>query len=238
MYRSWHRFLSPPIRPRPYPSIPQILLIAFNSVLCEEIQILLFKGLLAVVFILPVDVVENHCQFSMVDRERSVTALPSEVTESRRLGFDPFCGVCFQFLYEVGDGDRSGEANGEMDVIGHASGPVAFASVGPCHLGEVSVDVGAEIRCQVWCAVFGAEDDVDDDGAEGLWQESLRLGFRDRTSVEWIWNEDVVEPEEFVAVCCTLAGRKVRGDCPHDICRPSGAGFVGGISPGFHPGLV
>ena len=70
---------------------------------------------------------------------------------------------------EFGDGDGAGETDGEMDVIVEAADEETFAVEVACDRGEVGVEVWADGGFEEGRAVFGGEDDVDEDQREGLW---------------------------------------------------------------------
>ena len=88
-------------------SVPGIAFVAFDSVFREEGAVFFLKGVRAVMFFLVVDVVEQSIQVRWTDGEGPVAALPCKGGQCRRLGFQPFGGRGFQFLDELGHGDRS-----------------------------------------------------------------------------------------------------------------------------------
>ena len=88
-------------------SIPGVAFVAFDSVFREEGAVFFLKGVRAVMFLLVVDVVEQSIQVRWTDGKGTVAALPRKGGQCRRLGFQPFGGRGFQFLDELGHGDRS-----------------------------------------------------------------------------------------------------------------------------------
>ena len=73
----------------------------------------------------------------------------------------------------------TGEANRKMDVVGDASGAVAFAASVSGHRGEVGVEGGAYCGFQVGNAVFCTEDKMNEKEGERLWHgEDYRSGLQ------------------------------------------------------------
>ena len=87
-------------------SIPDIAFIVFDSVFLEEGAVFVLEGARLVVLLLGVDVVEQSIQVGRADGKGTLTALPCKGGQCGRLGFKPFGGRGFQFLDELGHGDR------------------------------------------------------------------------------------------------------------------------------------
>ena len=86
--------------------VPDIAFVVFDSVFLEEVAVFVLESSRSVVFLLGVDVMQQGVDIRWPDGKGTVTALPRKGGQCRGLGFEPFGGRRFQFLDELGHGDR------------------------------------------------------------------------------------------------------------------------------------
>jgi hypothetical protein len=95
--------------------------------------------------------------------------LPIETAEGRGFGLEPFGGAGFELLDQFGDGDFSRELAEDVDVVFDA----VDGERGTVERFEDGDEIGVEFAAEGFVfegglAVFGTEDDVDQDVGEGL----------------------------------------------------------------------
>ena len=66
------------------------------------------------------------------------------------------------------NGDGACQSNPEMDVVRHTARAIGFASGVPRHRGKIGVEMWTQLFVKAWKTILRAEDDVDDDEAQGL----------------------------------------------------------------------
>ena len=71
-------------------------------------------------------------------------------------------------FYEIGHRDGASELDGEVDVIESAADPVDFAASITADLGEVGKEAGSDGVGEPGFAVFGRENDVEENACQGL----------------------------------------------------------------------
>lgn len=117
--------------------------------------------------LLVVDIGGEGHQVRRSYREASVTALPEEIAQSSGLSLQPFGGRGLQSFDQISN-QRARKTDSEMNMIRHATDAISFTPRVPCDLGQI----GVEVRTQRWIearkTVLRAEDQMDDDEAEGL----------------------------------------------------------------------
>lgn len=121
---------------------------------------------LAVMLFLPLDVEDEGTGIGRADGECAVSALPGEVHDALLL--QPFRRIGFDRLEQFRKTDRWVETNGEMNVVGHSVDAEAVASAVAYDRGEVCVQGRADGTVEQWSAIFRAEDDMDQEEAQGL----------------------------------------------------------------------
>src|SRR5271170_7910403 len=108
-------------------SIPQIPFIEFHSIFFEECAKFILKRLLPVMHFLAVDVIDQCTQISRSNRECSVTPLPRELRQLRRLSFEPLGRRRLKLFHQPRNVLRARQANRKMYVIGNSAYTKAFA---------------------------------------------------------------------------------------------------------------
>lgn len=148
--------------------VPDIAFIVFDFVFLEEGSVFVLEGARLVMFLLGVDVVKQGIEIRWPDGKGTVSPLPRKGGQCRRLGFQPFGGRGFQFLDELSHSDRPGEADGEMNMVGHAADAEAFT----IHIAGDRCEIGVQRRAhrdiEHGSPVFGAKDDVRQEIGERL----------------------------------------------------------------------
>ena len=74
-------------------SVPEIPLVESDTVFVEKGEVFLFEGFLPVVFLLFQNVIPDHFDFALADRESAIAGLPSEVFERDVFAFRPKAGT-------------------------------------------------------------------------------------------------------------------------------------------------
>jgi hypothetical protein len=156
--------------------IPQVPFIELYVVLFNHVEKFLLKSLPVMMLLLRIDVTDQVFQLAPTDGKASVAYLPGEITVLRRLRFNPGGGGLFDFLEEVGLGDSPRQSDREMDMVGNAADTVRFAMTVAASGSQVAVHSRPDGQVEPWTAIFSAEDDVDNDLAEGLRHMFVGLG--------------------------------------------------------------
>src|SRR5688572_16644887 len=107
-------------------------------------------------------VIVNSAEIRMADRKRSVTGLPTEISQIISFRFDPFRTASLYFFNQVGNGDRSREIEEDVGVIfdsaNYLCGGTPFIVEDLCHIWvEFFRDVFGNERM----SIFGREDQMD-----------------------------------------------------------------------------
>jgi len=84
-------------------SIPHIPLVVFHPVLLQKRQIFLLKTAGSMVLLLMIDISLQYPQVRGTYRERSVSPLPGELRQCRRLSLEPLRRRGLQLPYQIGD---------------------------------------------------------------------------------------------------------------------------------------
>ena len=146
-------------------SIPNVGFIIFDPVFFQEHPEFLLKRFAPMMFPLPVNVSFQRRQVGRADGKAGVTPLPGKSGQRRGLGFHPFGGTNFQLLHQIRNGHRARQANGQMDMIRHPAGAITFAIRIAGHGGEIGVQLRPGAVVEPRLAVFGAENEVNNDEA-------------------------------------------------------------------------
>ena len=142
--------------------------IKFHVVFPQEMTILVLEALLAMMLLLVIYVVCQILQLAPAYREIAVTSLPEKLRVSFALALNPGGRGFLDLFQQLCLGDDACQARGDMDVIGGASNTVGFATAIAAYRGQISVHARPDRLIKPGAAVLGAEDNVEDDLAEGL----------------------------------------------------------------------
>jgi hypothetical protein len=146
--------------------IPNVAFINFDAVLLEKCAEFVLEVMFAVMGFLGIDVMEQRLAIGRADRKGGIASLPSKLWHT--LGLHPSGGRRFQFRHKFRNVLRSGETNRDVNVIDHAAHTVTFAVGVTDDSSEIGVEVELDGRGHQRAAVFGAEDDMDQDEAQRL----------------------------------------------------------------------
>src|ERR1039457_2937342 len=102
-------------------SIPNVFLVPLNLVLAQQRTKLVLKPNLAMMLLLPGDVVLNLRQLRLAHREIRVAALPLEIGVIATAFLQPEIGDAFQFLHPFGLRYGASQARKQMHMVFHAA---------------------------------------------------------------------------------------------------------------------
>jgi hypothetical protein len=143
-----------------YPlSIPQIPFIKFHAILFQKCLQFILKCHLAMMRFLHIDITNQCIQIRRSNRKRTISALPCELFQRRRLSLEPLRRR-LQFFHQLSHIRRAGQADGKMNVIGNSSNPEAFAFGIAGDGGKISVKVGEHSSVKDRRAIFCAENNM------------------------------------------------------------------------------
>ncbi len=157
------------------PSIPHITLVEFHMVFSQNLTILLFERLGAMVLFLAVYVAYQLFQLTPADGEAAVAALPKTSTVLAALAFDPGRRGLFDHFKQLRLADSAGQSGRQVDMIGGAADTIGLAVTVTADRRQIGVHARADFQVEPRMALFGAEDDVQDDLAEGLRHMACRV---------------------------------------------------------------
>lgn len=166
-------------------SVPQISFIAFHSVFLEKCTEFILKRLLAVMYLLGIDVVDQRTQVRWPYRERAVTSLPRELRQIRRLGLKPFRRRGLQQFHQVSDVCRSRQTNRDVNMVRNSPDTIAFTFgiAGDCSKICVKRRTHGSIENRV--SIFRTEDHMDQNKRERLGHRvNYRSGFQPSYSTD------------------------------------------------------
>ena len=140
-----------------------------DLVLLEKHPVFLLKRGFSVVLFLSVYVGNDGFKHGLAYRKNSVSRLPCEITKRGRALFYPLAGYSFQFLYPLGNGNRTVKARENVNMVFNSadSHRVAMELFG--HAAEIGVHFRAQRAVtQKGGSVFCGEDEVLIGSCEGL----------------------------------------------------------------------
>ena len=149
--------------------IPNIRLVVFHPVFFEEHPEFVLKRPGPMMLLLAVNVSIQRFHIGRSDGKTGVTALSCKISQCRRLRFQPFGRSGFQLLHQIGNGDGARQSDGQMHVVRHPARAITFAIGIADDGGQIAVDLWPHIADEQRPPVFGAENEVKDDEAQGLW---------------------------------------------------------------------
>src|SRR5215469_9178522 len=148
-------------------SIPQMLIIGVQSILPQKRTQLITKRMRAMMRLLLIDVSQQRFEIRRPHRERPITDLPRETWDSPSL--QPSRRGSLQLLHELRNRLFLALTNRKMDMIGHTSNPVAFASRISRDRREVREQIRTDVVVEQGQPVFGAEDHMNHNKGKRSW---------------------------------------------------------------------
>ena len=127
-------------------------------------------GLLLVIY-----VAHQLFQLAPADGEVAVAALPKKTTVLAALAFDPGRGCFFGLFKQLRLADGAGQSRRQVDMIGGAADTIGLAATITADRSQISMHARADFQVEPRMALFGAEDNVQDDLAEGLRHIAYRV---------------------------------------------------------------
>jgi hypothetical protein len=121
---------------------------------------------LAMMRLLFVDVAEQSARIRGTDRKCTVSALPCERPDTLRL--HPFGRAYLDLLRQFRQGPGRMQTHGKMNMVGHSSHAEAFAVFVANDGSEICVQRRPHILAHQRPAIFGAEDEMNQDKAQCL----------------------------------------------------------------------
>jgi hypothetical protein len=148
--------------------VPEVLFVEGDFVFGEEGAEFVLECVLLVVLFLRRDVLLQGGEVGWSYGKDAVATLPGEVCEVGGLDLEPHRGGGFELFHEFCHGEGARESDGEMEVVFDAADEETFAVEVACDRGDVGVEFWEDGGFEERGAVFGGEDDVDEDEREGL----------------------------------------------------------------------
>src|SRR5688572_5946990 len=123
--------------------IPDVSLVVFDGIRVKKRAILILKRDVLVVLFLVFDVGDYIWDIRLTDRKCTVTGLPMETREFRRLFFNPARRRSFRFLHDGCDRMVAREREQRMCVILHSADDERFTVVVSEHCREIRMHLPA-----------------------------------------------------------------------------------------------
>lgn len=123
----------------------------------QQLTILLLERLGAMVLFLVVYVACQIFQLAPTYGEAPVAALPKKST-----------GALFDLFNQLSLADGARQSGCQVDMIGSAAYTIRLTATVTANRGQIGVHARAGFQVQPLMALFGAEDNMEDDLAEGL----------------------------------------------------------------------
>ena len=139
-------------------SVPQILLIAFHSILLQKGAKLILKRTLPMMHLLRVDVLDERLQICRPNRKHSVSSLPGELCQPRRLGFQPLRRRGLQLRDQPRNIRGARQSNRKVYMVLHASYAITLAPSVARDRGKIRIQLRTNGIVHQTSSVFGTED--------------------------------------------------------------------------------
>ena len=136
-------------------------------ILLEKNAHLVLKTPSAMVFLLRVDISKQHAEIGRPNRKQTIPTLPCELPNILRL--HPCGGRRFDLGHNLRSVLGRRKSHRKMDVIGNSVCPEALAAKVSCDAGKIGMKLGCAVIGDQGLPVFGAEDNVNEVEAQGLW---------------------------------------------------------------------
>jgi hypothetical protein len=149
-------------------SIPNIAFVIFHVVAFEEFEVFLLECFGAVMFGLVGEIGANDVEIRIRNGKCGITSLPGEIRGARKSIVNPRRGEGFDVADNVRDGVVTVEGGEDMDVIGDSAGGAESAFAVREDAADVFIEAGLEFGRDEGEAIFGGEDEVEIESAEGL----------------------------------------------------------------------
>jgi hypothetical protein len=167
------------LKARPMPSIPQILLVAFHSILLQERPELILEILLPMMRLLRVDILNQRLQISRTYRERSVSPLPRELRQHRRFGLEPLRRRSLQLRNQLRNICGSQQPDCKMHMVRNTSHAVALAPGIANDRGKVRIQFRTNRITQNSLPALRTEDHMHHDERKRQWhRQEYRSGLQ------------------------------------------------------------
>ena len=160
-------------------SIPNIPLVAVESITFQECSKLVLKRLLHMVRLLTLDVPNQCLQVRRSNRKHSISTLPFERPQLRSSRLQPFGRIRLQRSNQLGNRQRSGQSDGQAHRVCYPTNPVALTASIPDRRCKVGVQVRTYHLAQQRLPVVRAEDDINQHKAK-----RLSYGQNDRSGLQ------------------------------------------------------
>jgi hypothetical protein len=168
------------LKARPIPiSIPQILLVAFQPILLEKRAKLLLKTLRAVMRLLCIDVTNQFIQIRRPNRKHTISPLPRELRQCRRLSLEPFRRRRFELLHQLRCRRRARQTNRKVNMVRNAADAIALAFGVTGNGSKIGVKGRTQSNIQDRCTIFRTKDHMNKQKRERLRHRAdYRLRFQ------------------------------------------------------------
>src|SRR5579859_1842866 len=127
------------------------------------------------VLLLAVYVAYQLFQLAPADGEVAVAALPKKTTVLAALAFDPGRRCLFDLFKQLRLADGAGQSRRQVDMIGGSADTIGLAATITADRSQIGVHGRADFQSEPGTALFGTEDNVQDNLAEGLRHRAYRV---------------------------------------------------------------
>jgi hypothetical protein len=154
------------------PSIPHIPLVPLHPILLQQRPKLILKRMLPVMHFLRINIPNQRLQICRPNRERTISSLPCELRQRRRLALDPPRRRRLHLLYQFRHGHCPRQPNRQMHMVGRTANAITFAPVIPHKSREIKIKFRSHSLIQNRRTILRAEDHMNQNKRERLWHRA------------------------------------------------------------------
>jgi len=160
-------------------SIPQILLVAFHSILLQECPKLILEIPFPMMCLLSIDVLNQGLQIRRPNGKRAITPLPCEVRQRRRLRLQPLRRCSLQLGNQLSDIRSSRQSNCKMNVVRNSIDAITLTSRVSRDCREIAVEIATHSITQHGRSSLRTEDYMHHNERERQWhRQQYRSGLQ------------------------------------------------------------
>lgn len=170
-------------------SIPHIPFVVFDTIFLQKCTKLILKRLFAVMRLLRIDVPDQSVQIRRSNGERTISSLPCELRQARRLCLEPFRGRRFEIFDQLRHTQGTSQTNGKMNMVRDSVHAETFAFGIAGNRGEIRMKVSADVSVDERPAIFRAENQMNQNKSERLGhRQDYKSGLQpSRTTDDRTW---------------------------------------------------
>jgi hypothetical protein len=148
-------------------------------VLRQQIPVFLLESHLPVMFLLVINISNEVLHLAPAHGKSSVTSLPEEFGILIALVFDPTRRGLFDLFQQACLAAGAGQTHSQVNVVLYAPDSVSFTVTIPAEGCQIRMHARPDTDIQPWAAFLGAENEVQNNLAEGLRHGGCKKGFSD-----------------------------------------------------------